>query len=84
MINSTINSIIESIKNNNTMNSKYLKRINNFFTFFDENNSERLFQQINKISHIKESKFSHYNLIILLMIISIILLKKCINLFSNN
>jgi CDP-glycerol glycerophosphotransferase (TagB/SpsB family) len=83
-INSTINSIIESIKNNNTMNSKYLKRINNFFTFFDENNSERLFQQINKISHIKESKFSHYNLIILLMIISIILLKKCINLFSNN
>ena len=81
-INSTINSIIESIKNNNTMNSKYLKRINNFFTFFDENNSERLFQQINKISHIKESEFSHYNLIILLMIISIILLKKCINLFQ--
>ena len=49
-INSTIRFLIKSIKNNNTLNIKYLKRINNFFAFFDDNNSERLFQQISKIS----------------------------------
>ena len=72
--NSTIRLVIKSIKNNNTLKIKYLKRINNFFTFFDDNNSERLFQEISKISFIKENKFS-INSIAIFMTVSIILLK---------
>ena len=55
-INSTIRFIYKSIKNNNTLNIKYLKRINNFFTFFDDKNCERLFQQISKISFNKRKQ----------------------------
>ena len=73
-INSTISFVIKSIRNNNTLKIKYLKRINNFFTFFDDNNSERLFQQIAKISFIKENTFSIYSMI-LFAIITIMFLK---------
>ena len=50
-INSTVNSIIKSIKKNNTIKNKYLKRINKFFMFHDENNSERLLKEILKKSN---------------------------------
>ena len=80
-INSTIRFVIKSIRNNNTLKIKYLKRINNFFTFFDDNNSERLFQQIAKISFIKENTFSIYSMI-LFLIITIIFLKIIRQLYS--
>ena len=80
-INSTISFVIKSIRNNNNLKIKYLKRINNFFTFFDDNNSERLFQQIAKISFIKENTFSIYWMI-LFLIITIIILKIIRQLYS--
>ena len=73
--------MIKSIRNNNNLKIKYLKRINNFFTFFDDNNSERLFQQIAKISFIKENTFSIYSMI-LFLIITIIILKIIRQLYS--
>ena len=59
-INSTVNSIIKSIKKNNTIKNKYLKRINKFFMFHDENNSERLLKEILKKSNIKDNNYIDY------------------------
>ena len=47
-INSTVNAIIESMKCNCTIQKKYLRRIESFFTFFDENNNERLYKELIK------------------------------------
>ena len=38
-----------------------LKRIDNFFTFHDEKNSERLFKQIIKIKNINENEAPNVN-----------------------
>ena len=50
-INSSVNSIINSIKNNCQLNNKYLRRINSFFTFFDEHNNDRIYEQIMRRSN---------------------------------
>ena len=47
-IKSTINTIIKSIKKNCILDKKYLNRINTFFTFYDEHNSDRLYYEITK------------------------------------
>lgn len=47
-INSTVNAIIESMKCNCTIQKQYLRRIESFFTFFDENNNERLYKELIK------------------------------------
>ncbi len=60
-ISSIVQSIIKSIKSNNRISKKYLKRIDNFFTFHDEKNSERLFKQIIKIKNINENEAPNVN-----------------------
>ena len=45
-INQTVDSIIEHIKNNCSIEEKYLNRIKSFFTFFDSHNSERIYEKI--------------------------------------
>ena len=52
-INQTVDSIINHIKNNCSIEKKYLNRINSFFTFFDRHNSERIYKQIVNINNIK-------------------------------
>ena len=47
-INCTVNEIIYEIENNCVLRAKYLKRIEKFFGFFDQNNSERVFREITK------------------------------------
>lgn len=44
----TIKEIIFEIENNCILGKKYLKRINNYFIFDDENNSDRIFEEIIK------------------------------------
>lgn len=50
--NKTINAIIKEIKNGCKIKNKYLRRIKEFFTFFDEHNNDRLFEKIIKRSNI--------------------------------
>ena len=59
-VNSTVNSILKSIKKNNTIKNKYLKRINKFFSFHDENNCERVLKEILKRSNINDNNFLDY------------------------
>ena len=47
----TIIGIIKEIENNCVLKKKYLRRIRNFFAFFDENNNERIFKAIYSLSH---------------------------------
>ena len=58
-IKSSVNSIINAIKNNCQINNKYLKRINSFFSFFDEHNNDRIYEQIMKRSNIKGKNLSN-------------------------
>ena len=51
-IKSSVNSIIKSIKNNCKLNNKYLRRINSFFSFFDEHNNDRIYEEIIKRSNL--------------------------------
>ena len=53
-INETVDFIIENMKNNCSIEEKYLKRINSFFTFNDANNNERLYEKIINLSYIYE------------------------------
>ena len=64
-IDSTINAIIESLKNNCSIEKEYLQRIESFFTFFDENNNERLYKELIKRRNIKYKNpiNNHYHLI---------------------
>ena len=70
-INTTVNNIIKLIKNNCIINKKYLERINSFFTFKDENNSDRLYKEILRRT-IKKSYnnkiISSFNIIIIFFI----------------
>ena len=45
----TINEIIKSIKDNCKVEKKYLNRINNFYTYDDKKNCERVYNEIKKI-----------------------------------
>ena len=45
---STVDKIIIGIKNNCSLKKKYLGRINKYFTFFDEHNNDRLFEELLK------------------------------------
>ena len=83
-INQTVDSIIGYIKNNCLIEEKYLNRVQSFFTFFDNHNSERLFQHIVNFKNIKEFNsmidFETFQLIIsffliLIKIMNIILSK---------
>ena len=60
-INSTVNLIIKSMKYNCKLEEKYLIRINSFFTFYDEHNSDRLYQKIAKTTIKKENNCSFIN-----------------------
>ena len=65
-INCTINEIIYEIKNNCFLRVKYLKRIKKFFSFFDENNCERVFNEI--IKKKKNIKYINKYIIIIILI----------------
>lgn len=45
----TVNAIIEYVNNNCKIKDKYLQRINEFFKWRDNNNSERVFNEIKKL-----------------------------------
>ena len=68
-INCTINEIIFQIKNNCILRKKYLERINDFFNFFDQNNSERVFTQI--IRNKRETTLKGNNYIYINFVVSI-------------
>ena len=53
-VENTVNGIIEYINNGCTLKNKYLRRIQTFFSFFDENNCERIYKEIYAISHNKK------------------------------
>ena len=53
----TILGIIEEIENNCVMKKRYLRRIRNFFAFFDENNNERILREIYGILHQTKNKY---------------------------
>jgi len=85
-INSSVNSIINSIKNNCQLNNKYLRRINSFFTFFDEHNNDRIYEQIMRRSNMEGKNFSNIpsiNLIIYFTIFFILKIIKLYYYFSN-
>ena len=81
-INCTINEIIFQMKNNCTLKKKYLKRINNFFNFFDQNNSERIFTQMTKNKRdttVKENNYVHIFFVISICIVSYKFIKRVEN-----
>ena len=59
-INSTVKSIIHTIKGNNIIKNRYLKRINKFFMFHDNNNCQRLLNEILKRSNINDKNYLYY------------------------
>lgn len=68
----TINETIFEIENNGLLKEIYLQRINSFFTFFDQNNSERIFNEIIKRQKKKLKKEkSHKDVYFVLMFIII-------------
>ena len=72
-INSTINEIIYEIENNCTLRKKFLKRIKKFFAFTDNNNNERIFNEIkDKIKTTKNKKYGFVYTFLLLLIIKLI------------
>ena len=81
-INNTVNAIIKSIETNCTIKEKYLKRINEFFTFFDENNNERLFKEITKDEYFAFKDFKYRQIYITIIFILLIILKY-INFINN-
>ena len=81
-INNVVNSIITLIKSNCTIKQEYLDRMIEFFTFSDENNSERLYKQLINKSNIKIYNFSLLCYSLFLFIIFIIFKIKLVkNLF---
>ena len=74
-INCTVDEIIFEIKNNCNLTKKYLRRINKFFTFSDDNNSKRIFDIIRRNEE-KEIKSSKYPLFIIFFIILLSFLLK--------
>ena len=75
-IKSCIEEIIYEIKNNCNLRSKYLRRINKFFTFSDENNCERIFQKITKNNYNKLNYTDNIYIIFILTLAVKIILKK--------
>ena len=78
----TVDEIVYEIQNNCFLKNKYLRRINKFFTFSDENNSKRIFDKILN----KKSKRPNYYLFYFLYfsILFIIICKININKIFNN
>jgi len=73
-INSTINEIIFEIESNCTLRKKFLKRIKNFFAFTDNNNNERIFNEIKslKTTKRKKEKYDFENTFFLFLMIKLI------------
>ena len=46
---STVKEIIKSIENNCKVDEKYAKRRNDYFSYFDNNNCERIYNEIMKL-----------------------------------
>ncbi len=51
--NGTVNSIIDYIEHGCKLENKYFKRINTFYKYYDENNSERVYNEIINRSNLK-------------------------------
>jgi len=64
--------IIFEFENNCTLRKKYLKRIKKFFTYIDDNNSERSFQEISKPK--KKIIGNRYNNFIFIFLIFILII----------
>jgi len=77
-INCTINEIIYEIKNNCFLRVKYLKRIKKFFSFLDQNNCERVFNEIIK----KKKNIKSINKYIIIIIL--INFFKIVYMINNN
>ena len=73
----TIKNIIEEIKNNCQLKEVYLKRINEYFEFFDDNNNFRIYKSIKKHTKIKYSfKLFQYILIFAFLLFTKLIIKK--------
>ena len=73
-----INIIIDKLNNGCKIEKKYLKRINNFFRFFDNHNNDRIYEAIRNSSLINVSTKIKKNkeLIIFVIIINLIFFSK--------
>ncbi len=80
-INCTITHIIEEIYNQCTLKNFYLMRINNYFKYFDDSNSYRIFKQI-KYDKNKNKIFDQFFQIHFIFILILIILKSFI-VFKN-
>ena len=80
-INTTVNAIIDSMKNNCQLKNKYLKRIKSFFSFFDEHNNDRLFRELTTKSNIEDKKCMYFNINIFFLIIMYLKIMNIVNNF---
>ena len=80
-INGCVNEIVNEIKGNCILYKKYSKRINKFFTFYDENNSERIFKNIINNNYRDISLFNSNYLIYILFILIILYKSKILYFF---
>jgi CDP-glycerol glycerophosphotransferase (TagB/SpsB family) len=72
---STVNKIINEIEKNCLLRKKYLKRINKFFTYFDEHNNDRIYLEIINNQRSKECLRESSSIILYIIIIILINLK---------
>ena len=76
---STVDEIIDEIENNCLLKKKFLRRINKFFTYFDERNNERLYNELinkKKLRKTIEEILSKILYIVILIDLIIIIAKR--------
>ena len=69
-INCTVNEIIYEIENNCTVRKKYIRKIEKFFAFSDDNNCERVYNEITKKNNQNIKSYSKENLFFIFMIVN--------------
>jgi CDP-glycerol glycerophosphotransferase (TagB/SpsB family) len=77
----TVDAIINEIENNCLLKEIYLRRINNFFTYFDELNNDRLYKEILKNTKITKSLREPISYI--LFVLAMLINAKLIIIFKN-
>jgi CDP-glycerol glycerophosphotransferase (TagB/SpsB family) len=77
----TVDKIINEIENNCLLKEIYLRRINNFFTYFDELNNDRLYKEI--LKNTKLTKSLREPISYILIVLAVLINAKLIIIFKN-
>jgi CDP-glycerol glycerophosphotransferase (TagB/SpsB family) len=71
-LNNTVDKIIDEIENNCLIKKKYSRRINKFFSYFDQHNNDRIYMEIINIKNKGKSFQETISIILYILLISTI------------